>query len=375
MHEGMHPHPGTEPSTDQAGAVPLRFRYGAHRVVHEGGEGGGLPQAARRLRAEPDLPGGEGGEYELVLDVERLNVDSASFRQLEEEAAAAGEDRAEGVRRRVLAIVAERGKMHNPVTGSGGMLLGRVRRVGAAMPAPHRSLRPGDRVATLVSLTLTPLQLEEVRAVHLSTHQVDVVGTAVLFASGAWARLPDSLPEAVALSALDVAGAAPQVARLVKPGHKVLVLGCGGKSGLLVSSAARRAGAGLVVGVDSHPAALVAAGRLGACHEVLTGDATDAMGLAQAATAAAGGEFDLVVSCVNVPAAEMSAVLCTRDGGTVYFFSMATSFTRAALGAEGVSKDVDMIIGNGYCRGHAEATLELLRQDERLREIFLARYG
>jgi L-erythro-3,5-diaminohexanoate dehydrogenase len=71
----------------------------------------------------------------------------------------------------------------------------------------------------------------------------------------------------------------------------------------------------------------------------------------------------------------MGAILGTRDGGTIYFFSMATSFTRAALGAEGVSRDVSMLIGNGYCPGHAEATLALLREEDSLRRIFEERFA
>ncbi|MCS6914352.1 MAG: L-erythro-3,5-diaminohexanoate dehydrogenase [Myxococcales bacterium] len=359
----MHPQP------------PLLYRYGAHRVLEPPGPPAVLPQAAVRLRNEPELPDDEGGAFELVLDVEWLNVDSASFRQLEEEARAAGEPPEAGVAARVQAIVSARGKLHNPVTGSGGMLLGRVRRVGAGLPPPHAELRPGERVATLVSLTLTPLRLESVRAVHLATHQLEVVGTAVLFASGAWARLPDDLPAGVVLAALDVAGAAPQVARLVRSGDRVLVLGCGGKSGLLAAAAARRVGAGLVVGLEVDEGAARDAEALGYCQPVLRGDVQDALGVASTATAVAGGEFDLVVSCVNAAGAEMAAILCAREGGRIYFFSMATSFTRAALGAEGVSRDVEMLIGNGYCAGHAEATLALLRQEQALRELFVRRYG
>jgi L-erythro-3,5-diaminohexanoate dehydrogenase len=71
----------------------------------------------------------------------------------------------------------------------------------------------------------------------------------------------------------------------------------------------------------------------------------------------------------------MSAILSTRDGGTIYFFSMSTSFTKAALGAEGISRDVTMVIGNGYAPNHADQTLALLRSDEKLREIFVERYG
>ena len=70
----------------------------------------------------------------------------------------------------------------------------------------------------------------------------------------------------------------------------------------------------------------------------------------------------------------MSAILPVRDRGTVYFFSMATSFTRAALGAEGVGKDVNMIVGNGYAKDHAEITLNVLRENEKLRKLFDQKY-
>ena len=83
---------------------------------------------------------------------------------------------------------------------------------------------------------------------------------------------------------------------------------------------------------------------------------------------------DLVVNCASVPNTEMAAILSVRDGGTVIFFSMATSFTAAALGAEGVGKDVQMIVGNGYVPRHAELTLELLRRQEGLRRLFEQRY-
>ena len=155
----------------------------------------------------------------------------------------------------------------------------------------------------------------------------------------------------------------------------MLILGCGGKSGLLCSAAARRAGAGRVIGIERNEAATTGARRLGACDEILIADAADAVGVAAAATDAAGGEFDLAVSCVNVPDAEMAAILATRDGGLIYFFSMSTSFTKAALGAEGVSRDVTMIVGNGYAPGHAEATLELIRAESVLREIFIERFS
>ena len=95
-----------------------------------------------------------------------------------------------------------------------------------------------------------------------------------------------------------------------------------------------------------------------------------------AVLAANGGrEVDLALSCVNVPDVEMSAILVTRDRGMVYFFAMSTSFTKAALGAEGVGKDVDLIIGNGYAHGHAEHSLEMMREMPAIRALFEKRYG
>ncbi len=338
-------------------------RFGTHRVLEPRGT---LPQAAWRL--DNDLT--RMFESELLLEVEALNIDSASFRQMEE-----ANPGTEGVAQQILETVAQRGKQHNPVTGSGGMLVGRVVQIGSEAEPAATGIGVGDRVATLVSLTLTPLRIERVRSVHLRTHQVEIDGQAIVFASGALAKMPSTLGEKVALAALDVAGAAPQVARLIKPGDAVLVLGCGGKSGLLASLAARRSGAGVVIGIERDAVAAAPAQRLGAAHEVLIADATRGVEVAERAVAAAGREFDLTISCVNVPDAEMGAILATRDGGTIYFFSMATSFTRAALGAEGVSRDVTMIVGNGYCPGHAAATLKLLEEEPVLRKLFEERFG
>lgn len=344
---------------------------GLHRVLSPSGV---LPQAADKLDADPALR----FEDEIHIDVETLNVDSASMRQIEEEQ---GGDPVR-VAERIRQIVAERGKLQNPVTGSGGMLLGRVAWVGAAAGA-RLGVSVGDRVATLVSLTLTPLHLRRVVRVHLDTHQVDVEGTAVVFTSGMVARLPPDLPERLALAALDVAGAAPQVSRLCDEGQTVLVLGAGGKSGLLCGAAARRkvGTRGVVVGVERFAAAAEAARSIGRFDAVVVGDAADPIALVREVLAVApervraAGGFDVVVSCVNAAGAEMGAILLTRDRGRVYFFSMATSFARAALGAEGVSRDIDMLIGNGYCHGHAEATLDLLRSEPALRAELERRFA
>lgn len=335
---------------------------GLHRVVEPVGV---LPQQAWRLDADP-----EPWADEVVVSVERLNLDAASLRQLRGEHGSGA-----AVRSAVLGIVAERGKMQNPVTGSGGMLLGTVRAVGPASPL---GLRVGQRVASLVSLTLTPLRITDGLARWDGVgEQVPCEGTAVLFGRSIAAVVPGDLPEELVLAVLDVCGAPALTDRVVREYvarggvASVCVLGGGGKSGSLSLAAARRAGAGRVVAVVPSEGEAAAVRASGLAGEVVVADARDPVGVA----AAVGEPVDVTVVCVDVAGCEHGAVLATAAGGTVVFFSMATSFSAAALGAEGVAADVRMLIGNGYVPGHAEFALGLVRSERGVRALFEGRAG
>ncbi|MEU0151995.1 zinc-binding alcohol dehydrogenase [Micromonospora fulviviridis] len=344
---------------------------GLHRVVEPAGV---LPQAAWRLDADPRIAANE-----VRIRVERLNLDAASFRQLSEKHGGDGEK----VRAEVLEIISTRGKMQNPVTGSGGMLIGTVEEAGKRSPL---GLRPGDRVATLVSLTLTPLTiLDGLARWDGRSEQVPCDGYAILFARSIAAVLPGDLHPELSLAVLDVCGApaltarvvAEQVARRRREDDgrpvTVAVIGGAGKSGSLSLAAARRAGAGRTVGVVPVAAERDALEAAGLADVVALADARDPVGLSTAVTTALGAPADVTVVCVDVPGCEHGAVLATEDGGTVIFFSMATSFAAAALGAEGLAADVTMLVGNGYVPGHAELALELLRGEPGVRRLFEAR--
>lgn len=334
------------------GGSPL----GTHRVLDSARV---LPQAAWRLDDRPQL-----WADEVRIDVARLNLDAASFRQLRESHL----DPA-GVREAVVGIVATRGKMHNPVTGSGGMLIGTVADVGPDSPL---GLRRGDRVATLVSLTLTPLRIQDGLAGWSGANeQVPAAGHAILFGRSIAAALPEDLPDEFALAVLDVAGAPALVARVVgeTAAQSVAVLGAAGKSGSLALAAARQAGAGRLVGVVRDAAEADALAQTGLADAIVVANAQDALAVHDA-VAGAGGPAEVVVVCVDVPGAEHGAILATAPGGTVVFFSMATSFSAAALGAEGVAADVRMLVGNGYTPGHAATALDLVRADAGVRALF-----
>ena len=339
-------------------------KFGAHRAIEPMGA---LPQAAKRIDNDMTML----YSNEIICDVISLNIDSASFTQIKE----ACDSDSERIKEMVMDIVAKRGKMQNPVTGSGGMFIGTVAYIGDDLH--DRDLKVGDKIASLVSLSLTPLKIESIEKVHPEIDRLDVTAKAVLFESGIYAKLPDDMSNELALAALDVAGAPAQTAKLVKPGDSVLILGGNGKSGILCGyEAKKRAGpTGRVVSQVRRESLIDELLDLGTADDVIVADAQRPIELLELALAANDGkEYDISICCVNVENCEMAAILPVRDGGTVYFFSMATSFTKAALGAEGVGKDVTMIVGNGYTKGHADITLWELRDSKKIREYFDSKY-
>jgi L-erythro-3,5-diaminohexanoate dehydrogenase len=339
---------------------------GTHRVLSPEGA---MPQSAWKLDNTPVAL-----ENEILCDVETLQIDSASFKQISD---ACGGD-GDAISAHIAGIIRERGKQHNAVTGSGGMFIGHVLKVGEALRSKI-DVKAGDRIASLVSLTLTPLLVEAVTRIDVATGRVWIRGKAILFESGLWTKLPNDIDENVALAVLDVAGAPAQVKRLCAQGQTVVIVGADGNSGVLSCAQARGAAGstGRVIGIvlDDHtpPANLLLSAGL--VDELIVADARNAIDLSEKVAAVAPELADLTINCVNVPGTELGSILSTKQDGTVYFFSMSTSFTAAALGAEGIGKDVTMIVGNGYTKGHADTALQTLRDHPELHAYFNAKYA
>ena len=199
--------------------------YGTHRVISPKGV---LPQPADVVDNTMEIYNNE-----VLIDVHTLNIDSASFTEISNRANGDVEE----IKRIILEIVNTTGKHKNPWTGSGGMLIGRVAEVG---PDYEGELKKGDKIATMVSLSLTPLKIDEIIEIRPDIDQVDIKGQAILFQSGIYAKLPKDIPQTLALSVLDVAGAPAQTAKICKPGDTVVVMGGGGKSGILCCWQARK---------------------------------------------------------------------------------------------------------------------------------------
>ncbi len=337
----------------KVGLEELEGRLGADRVLDPPGA---LPQPAARLD-----PSGPVRPFELEVAVERLCLDSTSFRNIRESSGGDPGRMAE----RISEIVAARGKMHNPETDSGGVLYGTVSGAGEAHTgAPE----VGQPIVTLGSLTLTPLRLDAVHHVHAHSPQVDVSGTAYVSERASWAPLPTDLPLTTAIDVLDVCAAASQVRALARPGGSILVLGAGHAGKVALAAARDSAADGPVFAADVDAAELERLAGLGLCDVTVTTDLRDPLATMAALHAAGVPPADLTILVVNATGCESAAILATAEGGSVLFFSMATSFSAAALAADGIGTDVRMLIGSGYSPDRGEYALGLVRERRDLRD-------
>src|SRR5574344_2218195 len=237
-------------------------KYGTHRVIEPKGV---LPQPANKIDNNMD----EIYDNEILIDVQTLNIDSASFTDI---ANFCNHDK-EAMKKEMLLNVELQGKHRNRRTGSGGMLLGTVEKIGDAL-AGKIDLKVGDKIATLVSLSLTPLRIDKIKEIRADVDQVDIEGKAILFESGIYAKIPSDMPEGLVLSALDVAGAPAQTAKLCKPGDTVVIIGAGGKSGMLCCyEAKKRAGVtGKVIGITHSKRSTDRLIALDFCDHVFSAD-------------------------------------------------------------------------------------------------------
>lgn len=338
--------------------------FGAHRVI--------TPEACLPQRAEQldnSLPI---YDNEILIDVEVLLITSAVFSRIKNEC----QGNCDSIAVEIKEIVDKRGKFQDPITGAGGMLIGTVREIGSSL-VDRVDVMPGKRIATLVSLALTPLQIDSIKKVNQNTHQIFIEGRAILFEKSIYAEMPTDIPVGLAVSLMDVAGAPAKIAVSTVMGDTVVVFGAG-KAGLLcLHEACKRVGPnGKVISVESDPARCQLVEDLNLADLVIKADATRPLDIYDSICMVTNNKMaDLAVNCTNVADTEMSCVLSTKENGKVYFFNMATSFSAAALGTEGVGLSTELLIGNGYTPGHYQLVLEIMRENNALCEVFLKHYS
>lgn len=302
---------------------------------------------------------------ELLVNVKILNINLVSFLQILEETGG----NKEKVSDKILQTIEERGKMHNAVTGTGGMLYGTVAEIGEDYPNFYQ-VSAGDEIISLVSLSVTPLKITKIIDIDVSSAQVQVVGQAILFANCPLIKKTVDLPHKILIAAFDEAGAPAQTSKLVQKGHDAIILGAAGKMGLLCAFAARdKIGSdGRIVGLVNTKQSRDKLESSGIFNEIICCDVNDTIGVYHHYLKS-GQLYDVVINCLSISYTEIVSLLLVKNKGTVYFASMGSDSKVAGLTAEALGKDLTIVPYKGYVEGHAQLTLALLEKYQPLREL------
>lgn len=338
--------------------MPETFDYGIHRCVEPINS---FPDSAWKLDNSMEIQ-----QNEILIEVKLLNLDSNSFKQIYVECGG----NIKKISEKIIDIIAVRGKLHNPLTGTGGILYGKVIGMGKNYSNIY-SLNIGDEIISLTSLALTPLKINSILNVDKKTGQIEVSGKAILFEYSPLIKVPEKLPLRLLLAVLDEAGAPIQSYNLAKPGDTVIIMGASGKTGLMCAYAVRKK-----IGKNGHLIGIRSPEGDKHFKEEMQGIYDEVYNLDVFKPIESSEKLskheklaNLTINCINTSGTEMLSLLCTKEYGTIYLSSLGINYKTMCLSAEGIAKDINIIAYKGFSNGHADFTIKLLQDNSKLVEL------
>jgi len=333
-------------------------RYGIHRVLEPKSI---LPQPAWKLDNTMNLY-----DDEVLIEVITININSSSFRQICTEY----ENDIVKIKEMVLKIVELRGKLHNPITNTGGILFGKVKKIGTKYENLS-NIKEGDYVIPLTSLSMIPLKIYKINHIDIKSSQLQVEGEAILFSSNILVKMEIDIKVEHLLTLMDEAGSCLQSYKVSKKGDKVLIMGANGKIGLLCAFAVREkiGETGKIFGIVYSNESKTLLEKYNIFDKVYMCDATKPIEAYNVLKLNENGLFDLTINCINTFGTEDFSILSVREKGTIYFSSLTINYNSACLTAEGIGKDITIIPYKGYVEGHANFTINIFRKYNKLREL------
>lgn len=331
--------------------------YGIHRVLEPKYI---LPQPAWKLDNTMDVC-----DDEVLIEVKTININSSSYRQICTEY----NNDIVKIKDMVLKIIELRGKLHNPITNTGGILFGQVKKIGSKYKN-HSNISEGDFVIPLVSLSMIPLKLNKIYYMDIKSPQLQVEGEAILFSCYPLVKIDNNIEVKYLITLMDEAGSCMQSYNLAQKGDRVLIMGANGKIGLLCAFAVKEkiGNEGKIVGIVFSNESKILLDKYGIFTKIYVCDATKPMEYKNLISKD-DDLFDLTINCINTFGTEIFSILTTKNKGTIYFSNLTTNYNTTCLTAEGIGKDFNIIPYKGYVEGHSEFTINIFKKYDVLKEL------
>ncbi len=300
---------------------------------------------------------------EIRVSIKRIHLEGTGFKQICTES----NDDEKKIKQNIMDMVIRRGKLHNPVTDTGGLIMGTVEEIGKEY-TNRASLAVGDLVICNASAASMPLYIEEITSVNKAFNQIEAKGYAIVHSSLPVVKAPDDVPVDMLMFAFDQSGTLYRLHQLVKGKKKFLIVGNSMLTNLLYGYVIRD-----TVGENCEITCLldkrVNLRLAGKGMDSLISSVFDEVNFLDIlrpmeCVEKLGGEslFDLSVNCAEIPGAETVNILATKPGGTVLFANLINNLNIALYITESISKNLEVRSAEGYLEEYDEFDVDIVRK-------------
>ena len=299
---------------------------------------------------------------EIRVSIKKLHLESTSFKQICIES----NNNIDKIKDRIIDIVIKRGKLHNPVTDTGGLLYGTVEKIGEEYDN-KKGLQIGDEIICNASLAAIPLYISRITKIDMAYNQVDVEGYAILFNEFPIVRRPEGVPLNLLLFAFDESGTMYTVSSCAKGKKNFLVVGSNLLTNTLFGFTIRKVAgpdARIVCLLDNKSEVMIK----GKSIELLLNNVFSEIYYVNILKPMECLEslqmdslFDLSVNCADIPGAETINILATKSGGTVCFANLINNYNIALYLTEAISRQLDIRCADGYLEAYDEFDIKIVQ--------------
>lgn len=300
---------------------------------------------------------------EMLLSIKRIHLEGTSFKQICTEV----NYNEEKIKQTIIDIVIRRGKLHNPVTDTGGLIFGQVEKIGESFES-QGGVKAGDEIICNASLASVPIYIEKITAIDYAFNQIEVEGYAVVHDRIPLIKVKPGIPLNLLLFTLDESGTLFSLNKLAEGKVKCLIVGNNmitnlifgyvlrrklGPEGEITCLLDRKTGIQITGGGIDRLVSLV----FNQIHYLDILKPVECLEKLNAESL-----FDLSVNCAEIPGAETVNILATRPGGTVLFANLINNLNIALYITESISKTLEVHGAQGYIEGYDDFDVQIVSE-------------
>ena len=337
--------------------------FGLNRVIEPAGS---LPVTAWKLDNDPELKKGE-----IRIRLSGIVLERENFFQL----CSVCDNDDEKIRERIIKIVKERGKFHNPYTESSALFIGTIEETSPGFDLGK--LKLGDDVICLTPMAGLPASIDEIGEIDVNYGRIRCTGYAICFETVQMVKIdePYAMSTIHLVRALEEEGSIYGISCELKPRkiNKAAIIGSNIAEAIYYSQMVKDSNDSPVTvkfvidgayfaGITREDLKIIFGPLVDGIYFVDLSKPMEAV--KKIMSMEEGNGFDAVINLENIKGCESVASLISKDNGLVCYTSMNNRYCHGLLVVDCLGKDITHYGLDGYSSNAYEFALTIVEQTE-----------